>query len=133
MNKRTDLERRNFVDPGPKPIVPVKMDILQPDPIHLPVQHHIELSGSYQDRAKGFQISTLPLAIGVGIGSLLIGIGYFKVPFFSVTALLILWLGFLATWVIGWIVTHLFSPEGVGVIGALINGILFPIELVGAR
>lgn len=118
-NRKVSNVPANFVAPPPKPPTPVKVEVVEAQPIDLPARHQVVISGTYQDRAKGFQISTVPLAVGVGVGSLLIAIGLFNVPFFSVTALLILWLGFLLTWFGGWLVVHLFSPEGTGLIGAL--------------
>jgi len=74
---------------------------------------HTEVSGTFTDRARGFQIASVPLAAGVGLGSLIVGIVGWGVPLFSVAALGWLWTGFLLTWFAAWVVHNLVSPDGI--------------------
>ena len=79
----------------------------------MPVQTVQRLATSHVDRAKGFSIVSLPLAAGVGVGGLLIAVGMGAVPLFSMGALLVLFLAFLATWLIAYIWHQSASPDGV--------------------
>ena len=74
------------------------------------------VQGSYQDRARGFNLVALPLAGGVGVGSLIVGIVGFSIPIASVAALAWLWSGFLLTWLIAWGLHLLFSADGVSLL-----------------
>lgn len=110
---------QNFVTPygpgeTPKPIIrrmdPLPMQIDAP----MPVQTVQRMTTSHVDRAKGFSIVSIPLAVGVGVGGLLIAVGMGAVPLFSMGALLVLFLAFLATWLIAYIWHQSASPDGVG-------------------
>ena len=111
----------NFVTPGdaPRPIV----RRAEPGPIEIgaPVQTVQRLATSHVDRAKGFSIVSLPLAAGVGLGGLLLAIGVFSVPVFSMAALLILFLGFLGTWLTAWLWYQSASPDGVALWTVLLH------------
>lgn len=78
-----------------------------------PVQTVQKLATSHVDRAKGFSIVSIPLAAGVGLGGLLLAVGVFAVPVFSMAALLTLFLAFLATWLAAWLWYQSASPDGV--------------------
>jgi len=78
-----------------------------------PVQTVQRLTTSHVDRAKGFSIVSIPLAAGVGLGGLLLAVGVFAVPVFSMAALLTLFLAFLATWLAAWLWYQSASPDGV--------------------
>jgi hypothetical protein len=80
-----------------------------------------EVSGSHADRARGFQIVSVPLALGVGLGSLIVGIVGWQVPVFSVAALAWLWTGFLLTWLAAWVVHNLVSPDGIALLHTLMG------------
>lgn len=82
---------------------------------------NVELRASYVDRAKGFQIASVPLAAAVGAGSLIIGIVGAGVPLFSVAALAWLWGGFLATWLIAWAIHNVVSPDGISLIHTILG------------
>ena len=109
----------NFVTaygPGesPRPIVrrieaPTMMEIDAP----MPVQTVQRLATSHVDRAKGFSIVSIPMAAGVGLGGLLLAVGLFQVPLFSMAALLTLFLAFLLTWLAAFLWYQSASPDGV--------------------
>ena len=116
--RRQAARPQNFVTPygpgeTPKPIIrhmdPLPMQIDAP----LPVQTVQRMTTSHVDRAKGFSIVSIPLAVGVGLGGLLIAVGMGAVPLFSMGALLTLFLAFLATWLIAYIWHQSASPDGV--------------------
>lgn len=117
----------NFIAPygpgeTPRPIVrrveaPTMMEIDAP----MPVQTVQRLATSHVDRAKGFSIVSLPLAAGVGFGGLLLAVGLFEVPLFSMAALLTLFLAFLATWLAAWLWYQSASPDGIGLWTVLLH------------
>ena len=113
-------ERKNFVTPyapgeAPRRIVRrVESAAMQQMQIDVPAQTVQRIETSHVDRAKGFSIVALPLAAGVGLGGLLLAVGLFSVPLFSMAALLILFLAFLATWLTAWLWYQSASPDGVG-------------------
>lgn len=117
----------NFVTPygpgeSPRPIVrriepPAPMEIDAP----MPVQTVQRLATSHVDRAKGFSIVSLPMAAGVGLGGLLLAVGLFQVPLFSMAALLTLFLAFLATWLAAFLWYQSASPDGVGLWTVLLH------------
>lgn len=82
---------------------------------------HVELRTTYTDRARGFQLATLPISLAFGVGALIVGIAGWSVPVLSVAALTIFWLAFLAWWLLGWLVHHAVSPDGVALIHALLG------------
>ena len=84
-------------------------------------QTMVEVRGTFTDRAKGFQIASVPLAAGVGLGSLIVGIVGWGVPFFSVAALAWLWTGFLVTWFSAWVIHNLVSPDGIALVHTLLG------------
>lgn len=109
---------QNFVAPyapgeTPKPIIrryePLPLELDAP----MPVQTVQRLATSHVDRAKGFSIVSIPLAAGVGLGGLLIAVGMGAVPLFSMGALLVLFLAFLATWLAAFLWYQSASPDGV--------------------
>ncbi len=101
---------------GQKPAVlrigsqaPAPMEIDAP----MPVQTVQRLATSHVDRAKGFSIVSIPMAAGVGLGGLLLAVGLFQVPLFSMAALLTLFLAFLLTWLAAFLWYQSASPDGV--------------------
>lgn len=108
-----------FVPPDP----PSRVEILPPAtlPPMLPVaQTSVELHTNYVDRAKGFQLATLPISIAFGVGVLVVAIVGFAVPVVSVAALAVFWLAFLGWWLAGWLIHHAASPDGVALLQALL-------------
>lgn len=105
----------------PKPIArryePPAMEIMAPTP----VRTEQRLATSHVDRAKGFSIVSLPLAAGVGFGGLLLAVGLFQVPIFSMGALLVLFLAFLLTWLVAWLWYQSASPDGVALWTVLLH------------
>ncbi len=110
-------QRDNFVPALREPVRVQRMEVLGPE------QHELQAPGyqrtvntlntSHWDRAKGFSLSTVPLAIAVGVGALLISIFFFGLDLLSLAAVVTLFLGFLATWLIAWLGFQLASPDGV--------------------
>jgi hypothetical protein len=99
---------------APMPVVePVDLPALPPTARTL-----VRLDTTYTDRAKGFQLATLPIAIAFGVGALVVAAVGFSVPVFSLAALAVFWLAFLAWWLIGWAIHNLASPDGVALLQA---------------
>jgi hypothetical protein len=114
----------SFVTPGPAPAAIVRREtppasIVLDTP--LPIQQQIRMVTSHTDRAKGFTLVSLPMAMGVGLGGLLLAIGRFKVPLWSMGALLVLFLAFLATWLLAWLWFTAASPDGIGLMQVLLH------------
>lgn len=109
---------RNFVAPAPL-ARPVRIEVLPPGelPAVAPAASlSSEVSGSYVDRARGFQVATLPISLAFGAGSVLVALLGFKVPLFSVGMLGVFWIAFLLWWIAGWAIHHLFSADGVALL-----------------
>lgn len=115
--KQLPAVRDNFVA-APAVRKPAKVQILPPEvaPVQPAGITQSAVSGSYQDRARGFNLVAVPLAGGVGVGSLIVGLVGFSVPIFSVGALAFLWGGFLLTWLAAWLAHLLFSADGVSLL-----------------
>jgi ABC-type antimicrobial peptide transport system permease subunit len=80
----------------------------------------VELRTTYTDRAKGFQLATLPISIAFGVGVLVVAIVGYSVPVMSIAALATFWLAFLAWWLVGWGIHNVASPDGVALLQALL-------------
>lgn len=65
------------------------------------------------DRAKGYVITLIPLAVTLAILAVIVRIALFDQPFLAMGTLVIFWLSFAACWLAGWIVTLLLSAEGI--------------------
>jgi hypothetical protein len=94
-------------------------------PVELPpmlptAQTSVELRTTYTDRAKGFQVATVPIAIAFGVGTLIVAIVGYSVPMFSLGALAVFWIAFLGWWLIGWTIHHVASPDGIALVQALL-------------
>lgn len=120
----TQLERTTrFVAPLPEDRRPV-VEVLPPAdvPALLPTAtSHVELRTGYTDRAKGFQLATVPVALAFGVGVLVVAMVGFSVPAFSVAALTVFWVAFLAWWLVGWAIHHVVSPDGAALLGAVLQ------------
>jgi hypothetical protein len=75
-------------------------------------QQIIEVRTSAVDRAKGFQISFVPVAVAFGLLVVFVSLA-FENDFWSLASLLLFWATFVLTWGAGWFVTLLMSAEGV--------------------
>jgi hypothetical protein len=105
-----------------KPVRAQRMEVLPPEEHELAapgLQRTVNtLSTTHLDRAKGFSLATLPLAVAVGVGALLIGLIFFELKLWSLAAVTTLFLAFLATWLIAWLAYQLTSPDGVNLFTA---------------
>ena len=78
-----------------------------------------EVVGDYRDRAEGFQLATVPIALSFGLGVLLVSVVGFSTPLFSVAALTVFWISFLLWWLGAYAIHMIFSPDGTAFIGAV--------------
>ena len=111
--------RTNFVTPAPRQ----RVEILPPyeaAPMLPTAQTSVELHTTYLDRAKGFQLVTLPIAIAFGVGALVVAVVGYSVPFVSLAALAVFWLAFLGWWLLGWTIHHIASPDGIALVQAML-------------
>jgi len=115
----------NYVAPGPAAIVPRQVEILPPAQHELqhaqPVQTVQRLDTSAVDRAKGFTIVSVPLALALGIVALLVGIVAFGMPWLSLPALLLLFGMFTLAWLLAWLWHQSASPDGVALWQVLLH------------
>lgn len=98
-------------------------DVLPPEAHQLapaPIQTRQTLTTTHLDRAKGFTLSTVPLAAVVGVAVLLAAIGLAGVPWMSWSALLILFGVFAGVWLAAYLWHELASPDGATVLGILL-------------
>ena len=82
---------------------------------------HVQLHTTYSDRARGFQLATLPVSLAFGVGALIVAVAGWSIPVVSIGALTIFWCAFLAWWLLGWAIHHIVSPDGVALIHALLG------------
>lgn len=100
----------NFVAPLPEPsrveIVEVERDLpAPPTPVLLP-------QAGYEDRARGFTLATMPLAVVVGLVVALVAVIGWQVPIASLITLLLALAGFAGVWLAAYIAHQLISPDG---------------------
>jgi len=86
-----------------------------------PVQTLQTVTTSHQDRAKGFTMTTVPLAAVVGLVALLAALGLFGVPWLSWSALLILFGVFAAVWAGAYFWHTLASPDGATILSIFLS------------
>ena len=114
---------KNFVEPGPpprqSPVVRVEPQQITAPPTVATTS--VEVRATYTDRARGFQLATVPVAVAFGGGVLLVAAIGWSVPVFSVAALGVFWCAFLAWWLVGWTIHHVVSPDGIALIQALLG------------
>lgn len=122
MRQTTELARgRTFVDPGPKE---TRITVLPPaelTPMLPTATTAVELRTTYADRARGFQVATVPIAVAFGVGALIVAVVGWAVPVVSVAALAVFWLAFLAWWLGGWLIHTLVSPDGIALLQAVLG------------
>ena len=118
---------------GPAQYLPVKAPQRRPPalqgeilpPMHQearpPVQTLQTVTTSHQDRARGFTLTTVPLAAVVGLVALLAAIGLAGVPWLSWSALLVLFGVFAAVWAGAYFWHVLASPDGATVLSILLS------------
>lgn len=114
--------RSNYVEPAPIVVRPWRAEPAAPQEVILraPVEPE-SVAVSETDRAVAFNISTAGLAAIVGLGGLLLAVVGWKVPLLSVTALAIFF-GFAALiWAGAWLFHSAASPDGIGLIGVLLQ------------
>lgn len=104
--------RDNFVAPIPEPRT--RFEIVEAAPTQLPTPPQTILlpHASYEDRAKGFGLSTAPLAGVAGFVAALVGVVGWSVPVASLVTLLLALGGFASTWLLAYIAHVLISPDG---------------------
>lgn len=71
------------------------------------------VSGSYLDRAHGFNVKTAGLSTVVALGFVAVGVVGFGAPFLSLATLGWLAAGYFVTWLAAYLVDAAASPEGV--------------------
>jgi hypothetical protein len=121
--KREYKAGSTFVPALKEPAQPKTVIIEPPDLAILPTSAMttVEIRTSHSDRAKAFQIVSVPLAAAVGAGSLIIGRVGWGIPLFSVAALAWLWGGFLLTWLAAWVIHNVVSSDGIALIHTLLG------------
>lgn len=87
----------------------------------LPVQTVQTVTTSHEDRAKGFSITTIPLAAGVGFVAFLAAVGLAGVPWLSWSALLVLFGVFAAVWAGAYFWHTLASPDGATILSIVLS------------
>lgn len=114
--------RQNFVQPAP--IQPWRQPIAPATPQEVILRAPVEpeaVAVSETDRAIAFNISTAGLAAIVGVGGLLLAVVGWKVPLLSVTALAIFFGVAAVIWFGAWLFHSAASPDGIGLIGVLLQ------------
>lgn len=107
------LPKRNYVQPGRRktiePMAPHRTSLMVPAQAKQYVYHET----SALDRAQGFHLVFVPMAIGVGVLAVMATIALWKVPLLSFTILIVFGVTFMATWLIGLVVNALGTPEAI--------------------
>ncbi len=111
-------KRSTFVaaEPAAKPVL---YEVLPPAelPTMAPASMvESRITGSHEDRARGFQIVTVPIAIAFGVGVGVVAVLGFRVPVLSLSLVGVFWCAFLAWWVIAWALHLLFSADGISLL-----------------
>ncbi len=86
-----------------------------------PVQTVQTVTTSHTDRARGFTITSVPLALAVGFVAFLAAIGLAGVPWKSWSALLVLFGVFAAVWAGAYFWHTLASPDGATILSILLS------------
>jgi len=99
-----------------------RIEVLPPQSVELQapgtMQTYVEMRTTHYDRAKGFSIATLPVAMAVGMGAALIAVFFFDLKLFSLAAVTVLLIAFMLTWLFAWMFYQLTSPDGVSLFSA---------------
>ena len=121
-----DADRRAIVrmdQPQPRR-QPLQVDILPPAhqvDTPMPVRTVATLTGDYRNRAEGFRIAMLPVAVVAGVLAVVAAVGLAGVPFLSFTALLWFFTAFCLTWLIGFGMHTWVSPDGTALTMVLLH------------
>ncbi len=110
-------------DPQPRR-QPLQVDILPPAhqvDTPMPVRTVATLTGDYRNRAEGFRIAMLPVAVVAGVLAVVAAVGLAGVPFLSFTALLWFFTAFCLTWLIGFGMHTWVSPDGTALTMVLLH------------
>jgi len=119
MSKRNQYDHTSRYVPAYRDPSPQKHIYIEPaDLAGLPTaaMTTVEIRTTHSDKAKAFQIVSVPLALAVGAGSLIVGLVGWSVPLFSVAALAWLWSGFLLTWLAAWVIHNVVSADGIALL-----------------
>lgn len=111
----TSLARRQtFVPPAPQPVQPLPAQPAPMDGFNVPspAQSMVELRTSYLDRSKGFVWAITPVAAVTGVLSCVAGVTLFAVPLLSWAILQVFLAFFCVTWIVGYGLHLLLSPDG---------------------
>ena len=103
-------------DPQPRRQMPALVGDVLP-----PMQTLKTVTTSHEDRARGFTITSIPLAAAVGFVAFLAAIGLGGVPWMSWSALLILFGVFATVWAGAYFWHTLASPDGVTILSILLS------------
>lgn len=115
------IKRSNFVAPaeittvakrGPAQVIQVQ-DTRHTIDVPMQATQHIEMRTSAVDRSKGFLLANVPLFAAFALGVWGLSGAFALAPWFSITALLIFWLSFVAAWLASYAYTLHISAEGV--------------------
>lgn len=87
----------------------------------MPVRTAAMLTGDYRNRAEGFRIAMLPVAVVAGVLAVVAAVGLAGVPFLSFTALLWFFTAFCLTWLIGFAMHQWISPDGTALTMVLLH------------
>lgn len=119
---RRPKQPANFVTPVTKKetvLPPASLSVVEHNlGVQPTATQHIEMRTSAVDRAVGYLIASVPLYGAFAFAVLLLACLGWNIPIFSITALIVFWVVFVATWVTGWIYTLLVSAEGVSLFEA---------------
>ena len=113
----------NYVEPAPI-VRPWRQEITPATPQEVILRAPVEpesVAVSETDRAVAFNISTAGLAVIVGIGGLLLAVVGWQVPLLSVSALAIFFGLAAVIWFGAWMFHNAASPDGIGLIGVLLQ------------
>jgi hypothetical protein len=113
----------NYVEPAPiirawrPPVTPAApQEVI----LRAPVEPE-SVAVSETDRAVAFNVSTAGLAVIVGIGGLLLAVVGWQVPLLSVSALAVFFGVAAVIWFGAWLFHNMASPDGIGLIGVLLQ------------
>lgn len=106
-------------DPAPPKTVyvdPTDLTVLPPA-----AQVQTEIRTSHVDRAKGFQIVSVPIAVAFGVGALVLAVVGWSIPAMSLIGLAVFWVAFLFWWLMAWVIHNVVSPDGIALIHTLMG------------
>ena len=108
----TLARRQTFVPAAPVSPLPAQPAPLDGFNVPSPATSNVELRTSYEDRARGFVWAITPVAAVTGVLSCVAGVALFSVPLLSWALLQTFLAFFCLTWIIGYGLHLLMSPDG---------------------